>query len=60
LAPALFATAGHPWTVIRAQDRNEYLKTLEQASVGDDLGPFAAFVNRQMQLSASMTSGFAT
>jgi hypothetical protein len=57
---ALFATAGYPWTVIRAQDREDYLESLEQASVGDDLRPFAAFVNSQMEMSASMTLGFAT
>ncbi len=49
LMNSLLATAGYPWTVIHVKDREEYLATLEQASVVDDLAPFARFVAAQMQ-----------
>lgn len=49
LMNSLLAAAGYPWTVIHVKDREEYLASLEQASVEDDLGPFARFVAAQMQ-----------
>lgn len=57
---ALFASAGYPWVVIRVDERTLYLEALEQASVGNDLRPFARFVKAQMELSALTTPVFAT
>lgn len=40
----LLAGGGYPWTVIRVEDREEYLATLETASVDSDIRPFATFL----------------
>lgn len=40
----LLAGGGYPWTVIRVEDRDEYMRALEAASVDDDLTVFANFV----------------
>ena len=37
-------TAGYPWVVIPVERRQEYMAALEQASVGEDIKPFAQFV----------------
>ncbi len=49
LMNALLAGGGYPWTVIRVEDRTEYLTALETASVAADVRPFARFVAKQMQ-----------
>jgi len=41
---AMLASGGYPWTVIRVDDRADYLAALECASVDMDIRPFAAFV----------------
>jgi Fic family protein len=46
---ALLASGGYPWTVIRVDDRAQYLAALESASVESDLRPFAKFVANQMR-----------
>jgi hypothetical protein len=40
----MLASGGYPWTVIRVDDREEYLAALETASVDSDIRPFATFV----------------
>ena len=42
--PAMLASGGYPWTVIRVEDRDVYLVALESASSDRDIGPFARFV----------------
>jgi fido (protein-threonine AMPylation protein) len=37
---AMLASGGYPWTVIRVEDREAYLKALESASIGADIVPF--------------------
>ena len=53
LMNAMLASGGYPWTVIPVEQRAEYMAALEQASVGQNIGPFAkllAFlVNRSIQ-----------
>jgi len=49
LMNTLLAGGGYPWTVIRVEDRTEYLAALETASVASDLRPFAKFVAKQVQ-----------
>jgi Fic family protein len=44
----LLAAGGYPWTVIRVDDRDEYMHALESASVGDDLSIFARFIAAQI------------
>ncbi len=43
---ALLAGGGYPWTVIRVEDRDDYLAALESAST---IRPFVQFVVKQMQ-----------
>jgi Fic/DOC family len=40
----MLASGGYPWTVIPVENRDEYMKSLEAASVKGDIGPFAAFI----------------
>ncbi|MFA5952011.1 MAG: Fic family protein [Hyphomicrobium sp.] len=44
LMNAMLASGGYNWLVIRVEDRAEYLATLEAASVGGDIVPFARFI----------------
>ncbi len=44
----LLAAGGYPWTVIRVDDRDEYMRALESASVYDDLSVFANFISAQI------------
>ena len=48
---AMLASGGYPWTVIRVEDRNDYLSTLESASIDMDIRPFARFVADRVQWS---------
>jgi Fic family protein len=57
LMNALFATAGYPWTVIRVDERRQYLQALEQASIEGDVHQFAVFVKSQLHWSHSVTRG---
>lgn len=50
----LLAAGGYPWTVIRVDDRDEYMRALELASVDDDLSVFAAFISAQIVRSANV------
>jgi Fic family protein len=45
---------GYPWTIIQVDDRDEYLATLETASVASDVRPFARFVAKQMQRTGAL------
>ena len=49
LMNTLLAGGGYPWTVIRVDDRTEYLAALEAASVEGDVRPFAKFVAKQVR-----------
>ncbi len=51
LMNALLASGGYPWTVIRVEDRDGYLATLESASINMDIGPFASFLADRVQWS---------
>ncbi len=48
LMNAMFAAGGYPWTVIRVEDRNEYMAALDAASVGRDIVPFAKFLGARV------------
>ena len=39
----LLASGGYPWTVIRVDERDAYLASLERASIDQDMEPFARF-----------------
>jgi fido (protein-threonine AMPylation protein) len=49
LMNVMLAAGGYPWTVIRVEDRNEYLSTLEAASVESDVQPFARFLAERVR-----------
>lgn len=44
LMNAMLSAGGYPWTVVRVEDREEYLAGLEAASVGMDVTAFAVFL----------------
>jgi hypothetical protein len=44
LMNTMLASGGYPWTVITVDRRNEYMAALEQASVNNDIKPFATFL----------------
>ena len=44
LMNVMMAAAGQPWTVIRVEQRNDYMRALEAAGVQGDVRPFAAFL----------------
>lgn len=44
LMNTMLASGGYPWTVIRVQDRDAYMRALETASIDGDITPFAKFV----------------
>ncbi|WP_162654535.1 Fic family protein [Lentilitoribacter sp. Alg239-R112] len=60
LMNVMMAAAGQPWTVIRIEQRDAYMRALESASVQGDIRPFAAFLDEtraaQWVLSQSFVS----
>ncbi|MDA0345372.1 MAG: Fic family protein [Proteobacteria bacterium] len=44
LMNAMLASGGYSWTVVPVEQRQDYMTALEQASVGQDIVPFARFV----------------
>ena len=50
---AMLASGGYPWTVIRVQDRDAYMKALETASIDGNITPFAKFVASRVRRSMS-------
>ncbi|MDF0708360.1 Fic family protein [Flagellimonas okinawensis] len=44
LMNVMLASGGYPWTVIPVEQRDAYMKALEEASVKGDIGPFAKFM----------------
>ena len=49
LMNVLLASGGYPWTVIRVDDRKNYMEGLEAASVGNDIKPFATLLAQQVR-----------
>lgn len=47
LMNVMLAATGRPWTVIRVEERDEYMRTLEAASVQGDIRPFATFLVKE-------------
>ncbi|HEY7229944.1 MAG TPA: Fic family protein [Pseudolabrys sp.] len=56
LMNAMLASGGYPWTVIRVEDREKYLKALESASVGNDIKPFATFIAERVKWSTEQAA----
>ena len=51
LMNVMLASGGYPWTVIRVEDRDDYLSSLEAASVESSIGPLAHFIAKRVELS---------
>ena len=49
LMNTMLASGGYPWTVVRVEDRSEYMAALEAASVGQSIEPFAKFIAAQVR-----------
>jgi hypothetical protein len=47
----MLASGGYPWTVIRVEDRDAYMKALESASVQMNIEPFATFIAERVKSS---------
>ena len=41
----MLASGGYPWTIVPLEKRDAYMAALEQASVGQDIRPFARFLS---------------
>ena len=46
LMNAMLASGGYPWTVVPLEERDAYMAALEDASVGQNIAPFADFLAR--------------
>jgi fido (protein-threonine AMPylation protein) len=44
LMNTMLASGGYPWSIVRVEDRAEYLAALDRASIEGDIAPFAAFL----------------
>ena len=49
LMNVMLASGGYPWTVVRVDDRDDYLAALESASTALDIMPFARFLATQVE-----------
>lgn len=54
------ASGGYPWTVIRVDDRDEYLQALDRASINLDIAPFAKYVAGRLKWSMRQTAKVTT
>lgn len=55
LMNVLLASGGYPWTVVRVEDRAEYLQALDRASIDVDAKPFASFSAERVRWSLKKT-----
>ncbi|MBI1733102.1 MAG: Fic family protein [Gammaproteobacteria bacterium] len=51
LMNTMLASGGYNWTIIRVEDRKEYLDALDKASIALDIKPFANFLAERVQWS---------
>ena len=42
-------TSGYPWTIVRLESHGQYMKSLEQASVTNNLVDFTQLINQEMR-----------
>jgi hypothetical protein len=53
---AMLASGGYPWTIVRVEDRKQYLAALDSASIDQDIRPFAAFLAQRIQWSVDQAN----
>ena len=46
----MLASGGYPWTVIPVERRNEYMQSLENASIDQNIKPFTGFIASLIRL----------
>ena len=46
LMNVMLASGGYPWTVVPVEEHDAYMAALEEASVGQNIEPFADFLAR--------------
>jgi hypothetical protein len=51
LMNAMLASGGYPWTVVRVEDRQQYLAALDRASIDQQIAHFADFLAQRIQWS---------
>ena len=51
LMNVMLASGGHPWTIIRLEDRSRYMSALEVASTAFDVRPFAELIAERLDWS---------
>jgi len=51
LMNTMLASGGYPWTIIKVENRDEYMAALEQASVSQNIEPFAKFIGDRVKQS---------
>ena len=51
LMNVMFASGGYPWTVIPVEYRDKYMSALEEASVKQNIRPFAEFIHSLVEAS---------
>lgn len=51
LMNCMLASGGYPWTVIRVDDRDDYLSALDRASIDMDIKPFARLIAERVRWS---------
>ncbi|MEO8413287.1 MAG: Fic family protein [Ginsengibacter sp.] len=44
LMNVMLASGGYPWTVIRVEERKQYMEALEKTSTENNIKPFAQFI----------------
>jgi hypothetical protein len=49
LMNVMLASGNYPWTVIKLENRDEYMASLEKASVSNDITDFAKFIGAQVK-----------
>jgi Fic family protein len=50
LMNTMLVAGGYPWTIVKMEQKSEYMEALESASVQQDIKPFARFLANQMTL----------
>lgn len=55
LMNVMLSSGGYPWTVIPVEERDTYMSALENASVGQNIKPFATFLGRLLTQSLKGT-----
>ncbi len=56
LMNVLLASGGYPWTVVRVEDRTDYLSALDRASIDLDAKRFAEFIAERVTWSVKKTN----